>query len=247
MKTVIIDKFPKLSFAAAEAVNTLCTNLTFSGENTRRIMVTSCHASEGKSFVSMNIMRTMADFGKRVVLVDADLRRSTIAEHYGLRFSEDEPSGLAHMLAGMAGIDDVVYQSNIEGALMVPEGRDVTNPMPLLNSPRLGKLLDCLAEMADYVIVDAPPVGTVIDAAQIAKSCDGTLLVVNYDQVHRQELIEAKAQLVQTGCPVLGVVLNQVRFDNYMSRKYYFKSYLTNHSYYHSGSGRGASRKRDRE
>ena len=210
MKTVAINKFPKLSFVTAEAVNTLCTNLTFSGENIRKIMITSCHASEGKSFISMNIMRTMANYGKSVVLVDADLRRSMIGGHYGLRFSESKPRGLAHMLAGMAGIEDVIYQTDIEGALMVPEGRDVSNPMPLLNSPKLRELLDYLATMVDYVIVDAPPVGTVIDAAQIAKSCDGTVLVVNYNQVRRQELIDAKEQMIQTGCPILGVVLNQI-------------------------------------
>ena len=95
MKTVRITKFPKLSFIAAEAVNTLSTNLTFSGENMKKIMVTSCHASEGKSFVSMNLMRTMANFGRTVALVDADLRRSMISGRYGLRFSDEKPRGLA--------------------------------------------------------------------------------------------------------------------------------------------------------
>lgn len=232
MKTVKIRNFPKLSFVAAEAVNTLCTNLTFSGEHVRKIMVTSSHASEGKSFVSMNIMRTMANFGKTVALVDADLRRSMIGGHYGLRFSDEKPKGLAHMLAGMAGIEDIIYNTDIEGAIMIPEGRDVSNPMPLLNSPRLGELLDYLAEVVDYVIVDAPPVGTVIDAAQIAKQCDGTLLVIGYNATRRQELVDVKEQLVQTGCPILGVVLNQVKYDNYMGRKYYYKSYYNKYGYY---------------
>ena len=208
MKTVRITKFPKLSFIAAEAVNTLCTNLTFSGENMKKIMVTSCHASEGKSFVSMNLMRTMANFGRTVALVDADLRRSMISGSYGLNFSDEKPRGLAHMLAGMAGIEDIIYHTDIEGALLIPEGRDVSNPMPLINSPKLRELLDFLADNVDYVIVDAPPVGTVIDAAQIAKSCDGTLIVVNYNQVRRQELIDIRDQLEQTGCPILGTVMN---------------------------------------
>ena len=104
--------------------------------------------------------------------------------------------------------------------------------MPLINSPKLRELLDFLADNVDYVIVDAPPVGAVIDAAQIAKSCDGTLIVVNYNQVRRQELIDVRDQLEQTGCPILGTVMNQVKFDNYLGRKYYYKSYYSNYGYY---------------
>ena len=88
-------------------------------------------------------------------------------------------------------------------------------------------MLDSLAQRADYVIVDAPPLGAIIDAAEIAKSCDGTLIVVNYDGVRRQELVKVKEQLEQTGCPILGTVLNMVKFDNYLSKKYYYKSYYS--------------------
>ena len=246
MKTLKIGKFPQLSFQSAEAVNTLCTNLSFSGENMRKIMLTSCHASEGKSFLSMNIMRTMANFGRTVAHVDADLRRSMIRGKFKLQF-EDENNrvGLAHMLAGMAKIEDVIYKTDIEGAYMVPEGRDVSNPMPLLNSERFRQLLDYLADNVDYVLVDAPPVGTVIDAAQIAKYCDGTLLIVGYNGVRRQELIDARDQLEQTGCPILGTVLNMVKFDNYMSRKYYYKSYYSNYGYYSRKEGTDEKRKKD--
>lgn len=86
MNSLTIGHFPPLSYACGEAINTLCTNLSFSGENIRKIMVTSCHAAEGKSYISMNIMRTMAKFGKSVVLVDADLRRSMISAKYSLQF-----------------------------------------------------------------------------------------------------------------------------------------------------------------
>ena len=226
MKKLIIGQFPSIGYAVAEALNTLCTNLSFSGENVRKIMITSCHASEGKSFLSMNIMRTMARFGKSVVLVDADLRRSMIDAKYGLQYPDgSEKWGLAHYLAGKVGMDDVIYSTNIEGAYMIPVGREVSNPLPLLNSQRLEMLLNELAQQADYVLVDAPPVGTVIDGAQIAKSCDGTLLVVSYNTVRRQELMDVQAQLEQTGCPILGTALNMVAYDSYLSKKYYYKSY----------------------
>lgn len=226
MKTLNIRQFPSLGYASNEAVNTLCTNLSFAGEDVKKIMITSSHASEGKSFLTMNIMRMFAKFGKRVALVDADLRRSTISTKFMLQFGDSgEKWGLSHMLAGMADAEQVIYQTNIVNAFMVPMGREVTNPLPLLNSPRLPRLLDYLAEQMDYVLVDAPPVGMVIDAAQIAKHCDGTLIVVNYNAVRRQELIEVKEQLEQTGCPILGTVLNMVEYDNYLSKKYYYKSY----------------------
>ena len=246
MKKLIIGQFPSIGYAVAEALNTLCTNLSFSGENVRKIMITSCHASEGKSFLSMNIMRTMARFGKSVVLVDADLRRSMIDAKYGLQYpAGSEKWGLAHYLAGKVDMDDVIYSTNIEGAYMIPVGREVSNPLPLLNSQRLEMLLNELAQQADYVLVDAPPVGTVIDGAQIAKSCDGTLLVVSYNTVRRQELMDVQAQLEQTGCPILGTALNMVAYDSYLSKKYYYKSYESSYGGdQHSNSKPG---KRDRK
>lgn len=233
MKKIKISHFDALSYAGQEAINTLCTNLSFSGENVRIIMMTSSHASEGKSFLTMNIMRTLAKYGKRVALVDADLRRSFIASTFGLQFEDEEhKEGLAHLLAGMVEKDSVIYETDIPGAYMVPIGREISNPLPLLNSSRFKELLDDLAKNMDYVLVDAPPVGTVIDAAEIAKSCDGTLLVVSYNTVRRQELVDVKDQLLQTGCPIIGTVLNMVEFDNYISRKYYYKSYYSHYDRY---------------
>lgn len=237
MNNIEICHFAPLSYAGQEAINTLCTNLSFSGEKMKRIMVTSSHASEGKSFLTMNIMRTMAKYGKSVVLVDADLRRSYITSQYGLRFEDEQNKwGLAHLLAGMADENSVIYSTNIEGAYMVPIGREVSNPLPLLNSERFPALLDWLAGMFDYVLVDAPPVGTVIDAAEIVKSCDGTLIVVNYNSVRRQELIDVKEQMEQTGAPVIGTVLNMVEYDNYLGRKYYYKSYYSHYDRYYGHS-----------
>lgn len=227
MKNVMIRRFPPLGYACSEAVNTLCTNLSFAGENVKRIMITSCHASEGKSFLSMNVMRTMAKLGKTVVLVDADLRRSMIEAKYALQFEQEQAPGLAHYLAGMVPENEIIYATNIPGAYMIPVGREVSNSLPLLVSPHFDELLSSLAKKVDYVIVDAPPLGAIIDAAEIAKSCDGSLIVVNYDSVRRQELINVKEQLEQTECPILGTVLNMVKFDNYLSKKYYYKSYYS--------------------
>ncbi|MGN1367828.1 MAG: CpsD/CapB family tyrosine-protein kinase [Aristaeellaceae bacterium] len=242
MKRIEISQFPALTFAGQEAFNTLCTNLSFAGEGIRRIMITSSHPSEGKSYLGMHLMRTMAQYGKRVVLVDADFRRSLIGQRYGLRFPDGRNrEGLAHFLAGLADEEQVVYETSIPNALLVPVGREVSNPMALLTSGRFGQLLDHLAERVDYVLVDAPPIGTVVDAAEIAKFCDGTLLVVSYNNVTRREVLAARAQLEQTGCPILGTVLNMVALDHYTSRKYYYKSY---HSYYSHEEERDSGRRK---
>ena len=226
MKQLKITKFPALDYAGNEAFNTLSTNLSFAGANVKKIMITSCHASEGKSYLSMNLMRTLAQRGIKVALVDADLRRSMVNSDYGLKFEDgrSDGKGLSHFLAGMVGMDEVIYQTDIPNAIMVPVGRDVPNPLALLTNHHFAELLDMLASMADYVIVDAPPVGVVIDAAEIAKAGDGTLIAVNYNDVSCQELLDVKQQIEQTGCPILGTALNQVDYDNYMGRKYY-KSY----------------------
>lgn len=233
MNELIIGRFPQQEYAGAEAINTLCTNLSFSGADIKKIMVTSCHASEGKSYLTMNIMRTMAKLGKTTALVDVDLRRSSITSSYGIQFVNPERKmGLAHFLAGKAEEEDVIYRTNIDGAYMVPIGREVSNPLQLLNSQRFEQLLNDLAQRVDYVLVDTPPLGMVIDGAQIAKYCDGALLAVSYNTVRRQELIETKNQLEQTGIPILGAVLNMVEYDSYLSKKYYYRSYYSAYDRY---------------
>ena len=118
MKRLSINQFSPLSYAGSEAVNMLCTNLSFSGENVKKILMTSCHASEGKSYLSMNIMRTMAKLGKSIVMVDADLRRSTIAQKFSVQFdTEEQAVGLSHFLAGMADESMVIYATSIPNAL----------------------------------------------------------------------------------------------------------------------------------
>ena len=98
MKQLKITKFPELDYAGSEAFNTLSTNLSFAGETVKKIMITSCHASEGKSYLAMNLMRTLAQRGMKVALVDADLRRSMVNAQYGLQFENgrNDDKGLSH-------------------------------------------------------------------------------------------------------------------------------------------------------
>lgn len=231
MRTMQFRRFEALDYAGTEALNTLCTNLSFAGSNVKKIMFTSCHESEGKSFLTMQTMRAMGKMGKKVVFVDADLRRSILISRYGIH-TDGKMLGLAHYLAGFCEMENIVYQTNLPGASFVPMGREIANPLPLLNSSLLPRFLDRLAEAFDLVIIDAPPVGLVIDAAQIAKHCDGALFVVEFNNTRRHELMEAKMQIAQSGCPLLGCVINKVSFDSYSAKRYYNKAYS---SYYTRG------------
>ncbi|GHU71431.1 tyrosine-protein kinase CpsD [Clostridia bacterium] len=231
MNQINLTKLPVLDYPTTEALNTLCTNISFSGKSTRVIMNTSCRAGEGKSFLTMNLMRALAGEGKNVVLVDADIRRSTIVKTYAENPAL-KPKGLAHYLADLCSWEDILYQTNIEGAYLIFHGRSVANPHALLTTDKLNQLITQLLRSFDIVLVDTPPIGLVVDAAEIAKCCHGVLLTVTNGVITRKELSDAVAQIQRTGCPILGVVMNKVTFDTHSSRSHYYKTY---YSHYKSG------------
>ena len=247
MKQATITNLEEMDYSGTEALNTICSNLTFSGRDHKKIVMTSCTAGEGKSFLTVHIVQNLARRGKRVVLVDADLRRSFLIKRYGIE-TEGEWRGLAHYLAGYDDLDDVVYATNYENVYIVPTGRDVANPVQLIDSPHFTDMLIALARRFDYVIVDAPPVGLVIDAAEIAKVCDGTVFVIEYNKTRRREIIDAQRQIAQSGCPVLGCIINKVTFDSLSAKKYYNKSYYShyNNEYYKRDSKKSSKKDRTR-
>lgn len=232
MRKATIKRFTAPDYSGTEAINTICTNLSFSGRNCKRIAFTSYMPGAGKTYISVNVLYNLAKRGKRVLLVDADLRHSSIVSR--LRMETDgEMLGLAHYLAGHCNLDDCIYETNLYGACIMPAGRDITSPMTLIDTPYFGEMLDHLATQFDLILVDTPPVGVVIDAAEIGRRCDGCVLIVNYNTTRRRELVEAKNQMEQSGCPILGCVINKVTFDTLSAKKYYNKGYY-NH-YYKSG------------
>ena len=165
MKKAIIHQHYPLDYAGEEALNSICTNLAFIGTDKRKIVITSNSQSEGKSWMTMHIAENMARRGRHVVLVDADMRRSFMVQRYKLEL-EGEGLGLAHFLAGQCDLNDVVYESDVYGMCLIPAGRDVVNPINLIDSSYFEQMLEALAQSFDMVIVDAPPVGMVIDAAE---------------------------------------------------------------------------------
>lgn len=224
MNHLEITRFPELDYSASEALNTLCTNISYSGADMKTILITSRYDREGKSFVAMNLMRSLAQLQKKVVMLDADLRRSGVSGRFRLQFEKQQENGLAQYLAGMCQLEDILYETNIPGACLVPVGREVVNSLQLLNSPEMPRLMAYLREHFDVVLVDTPPAGVIVDAIDIARYCDGSLIVVSYKRGKRKDIVDIRNMIDKTGCKVLGVVMNNVEFKSLSSRKYYYRS-----------------------
>ena len=219
-----IRNFPELEFVSLEAMNSLCTNLSYCGKDIRKIMITSRYASECKSYVSMNLMRTMARLGKVVVLIDTDLRASGIQAHYKLHYTSGGGAGLSEYLSGHCEMQDIVYRTNVPNAYIIPAGHSAPNPLELLDSEGMRLLMEELNAQFDVVLMDTPPVGVLSDAVALAKFCDGTLLVVGYLKGKQREIAESVRQIKQTGCRMLGAVLNGVKFRRLSNKAYYYNS-----------------------
>jgi capsular exopolysaccharide synthesis family protein len=219
-----VSNFPQLDYVCNEAMNTLCTNLSYCGKDIRKIMITSRYAGEGKSYIAMNLLRTFSQLGKRTVLIDTDLRASGIQSDYRLRYSTQSHYGLSEYLSGICGLEEAVYQTNLPNTYMIPAGHEAPNPLQLLDTRLMGELIEQLAEQFDVVLVDTPPVGVLADAVALAKFCDGALLVVGYCKGKQQEIGDAVENIKQTGCKVLGAVFNGVKFNSMSNRHYYYSS-----------------------
>ena len=235
MEKAMIRGDLQLDYAGSEAFNTICSNLTFAGKNIRKIVITSCEPNDGKSFVAVQTVLNMARRGKRVLLIDADLRLSVMNTQYQIQLS-GAGLGLAHFLSGQCPLDSAVYETDIPNVYLIPIGTDVQAPLSLIDTPDFVKLIDAVGDTFDYVIIDAPPIGLVIDAAQIAKSCDGSILVLEYNKTHGRALQDAKEQMERSGTPILGCILNKVTLNSLSAKKYY--SYGGKYGYGKYGYGK---------
>ncbi|MBQ9007878.1 MAG: CpsD/CapB family tyrosine-protein kinase [Clostridia bacterium] len=230
MKQCIIGNLSPLDYTGEESLNTICANLLFAGRDKKVFIVTSCTASEGKSHTVMHIARNLAERGRRICIVDADLRRSMNVSTYRIRTEDGSPwTGLAHYLAGYNEMPEVVYQTNIPRLYFIPIGRELVNPIRLLDTEDFNDLLRRLAKEFDMVLIDAPPVGVVVDAAVIASRCDGCIFVIEYNKTHRREINAAQRQIENSGCPMLGCILNKVDVNSLSSKHYYNRSYRSHY------------------
>ena len=186
--------FPDLPYAVEEAMNRLRINVKFCGKNTKKILLTSC-------------------------MPNVDLRKSVQMQRMQVE-NASETKGLNHYLSGMAEYEDVVYKTNIENAYIVPCTQLLENPSPLLEDARFRELLDRLAGEYRFVIVDTPPLGNVSDGALIASMCDGAILVVRAGQTPKAMIKQSLYEIEQSGCKLLGTVLNRAEVSTRGYGKY---------------------------
>ena len=233
---------PELPYAVEEAMNRLRINIKFCGKNTRKILLTSCLPNEGKSTVSSYLWKMLAEAGFPTVLVDVDLRKSVMKTRFQIEYSEDM-KGLNHYLSGMAEYEEVVYETNIQNGYLVPCTQLLENPSALLEDVRFRELLDKLAEHYRFVIIDTPPLGSVSDGALVASMCDGAVLVVRAGDTPKAMIRQSLHEIEQSGCKLLGTVLNRAEVKSRAYGKYYGK-YANKYGY---GYGYGYGKEENNE
>lgn len=194
-------------YRMVEAYNQLKTNIAFCGKNIKVITVTSSVPNEGKSSVAFTLSRVLAENGKNVLMVDCDLRKSVMAGKYHM---EGIDKGLSHYLSGQADRDEVIYATEEKGFFLTVAGPLSPDPTTLLDSEPFKEFIDSAREEYDYVILDAPPLGLVIDAVIIGKFSDGAVVVIEQGIISKKMLQGVIKQLKKGEVRILGAVLNKV-------------------------------------
>ena len=239
MGKAVFGIVPEIPYAVEEAVNRLRINISFLGSDVKKIMIVSSEPNEGKTFVAMNLWNQMARAGEKTVLVDCDMRNSTLSHKYQItRDDGAELKGTTHYLSGSADINEVIMHTEYPTGDVLVNADNIINPSLLLENRKFEEMLDELAENYRYVFVDAPPLGLVSDGERIGNICDGAILCVRGGYTSKGVVRESIRQLERSGCPLLGIVLNRVdnskggyyhkyygkKYGNYYSDKYYYGS-----------------------
>lgn len=194
-------------FAFVEAYNALRTNIDYlsATNHYKTFLITSASPRDGKSTVSINLAASMANSGKKVVLVDADFRKASVASY--LKISRSAP-GITNVMAQSKNLREVILHHPSLKLDVLPVGALPPNPAELMSSPALINILQLLSEVYDYVFIDSPPVSVVTDAAILSRLADGVILVARSEETTKQALNVSKKNLEDVNANILGVVLN---------------------------------------
>lgn len=217
-KKMILDE--SSPFIMQEAYKTMRTNLLFAlrGNGSKRFCITSSIPGEGKSITILNLAISIAQTGKKVLLIDADLRRPSLARLLG----DDPVPGVSNVLVGQANVETAIRE-NVRTNLDVLYSGDVPpNPSELLGSEQMQELIEAMSREYDYVLVDAPPVNLVSDCCILANFLDGVVLLARSGIARKEGVKQAINQLRLTNTKVLGCVINGVEVA---SKKYYRYNY----------------------
>ncbi|KXB60011.1 CpsD/CapB family tyrosine-protein kinase [Lachnoanaerobaculum saburreum] len=212
-----IDETEK-GFLYEESMRMLRTNLQFSGGNLRVILFTSSIQDEGKSETSFQLAISFAKLDKKVLYVDADMRKSVFTSRYQIK---ENVQGLSQYLSGQ-NTEDIVYKTNIKNMDVVFAGPYAPNPAELLYENKLDEFIKKQRLQYDYIIIDAPPLANIVDAAVIGRCVDGAVIVVKSATVSQRMVKRVKDQLEKVNCKIIGAVLNGVEMKK---NSYHYKYY----------------------
>lgn len=227
------------SFYIQEAYNTLRTNIRFAipGDGCKRLCLTSGLASEGKSTTIMNLAISFADTGSKVLLIDGDMRRPSLAR---LMIEKSSP-GLSNILAGLCDAKDAIRKNVRPNLDMIFSGEIPPNPLELLGHPRMKALIDEMSKWYDYILVDTPPVSIVSDACEVANVTDGVLFLVRQNATEKDAVLHGVRQLELSNSRLLGFVMNGImeegakRYKYRYRYRYKYKRYQSKYAYVSSG------------
>ena len=210
-------------YSTEEAFKALRTNILFSCSDVKAITVTSCESNDGKSTVSIELAHSLTQIGKKVLLVDADMRKSTILAQCTKGVSV---KGLSYYLSGQATLEEVFFGTQIPGFYIIFSGEYPPNPAELLSTDIFSNLIEETKKDFDYIIIDTPPLGIVTDAAICARASDGSVIVLNCEKTSMKDAKSVKGQLEDTGTKILGCVLNNAKKGTaYYYKKKGYKAY----------------------
>lgn len=211
MESITLNNLKELSYTMKESLRALKTNLQFCGDDIKTILVTSSVPDEGKSTVTMDLARSLTESGKNVLVIDTDMRKSVLVGRLRAKAERGEVAGLSHYLSGQKKMDDVLYATNNKHLFMIFAGPSVPNPTEILEKKYFSTLMQFAREHFDYVLLDCAPIAAAIDAAVVAKHCDGAILVISQGTASSRLISGVKKQLEASGVPILGAVLNKVK------------------------------------
>jgi capsular exopolysaccharide synthesis family protein len=218
---------------ASEAYRILRTNIQFASpdKELKTILITSSTPDEGKSTTVVNLGIILAQAGKKILVIDCDLRKPVI--HKSFRLSND--SGLTNILVSNIESCNVINKTYIDNLEILTSGPIPPNPAELLGSKKMKNLLQELTRIYDYIILDTPPIGLVTDSALLAAVADGTILVISSGKVVVEMAKRSTDSLLKVGANILGVVLNKIPkngkgYYNSYYYKYYDKDLKSNNS-----------------
>lgn len=222
----------KLNFAATEAYKLLRTNLAFTlpdEKKCRVVGITSSIRSEGKSTTAVNLSYVLAETGKRVLLIDADLRLPSVAKKMEIRCAP----GLSNVIAGVESEENAIWISEqTESWAILPAGDIPPNPTEMLASSQMVRLIERLSASYDFIIIDLPPVNIVSDALVVSSILDGMIVVVRDNYSGRREINNCMRQLKLSGVKILGFLMNTTSDGQFSYGKYrYYKRYGQKYGY----------------